>query len=622
MVTRNGEIIVQDFRGINVHDHNFNIDDSEAQIATNLVVSSGAVEVRGGFSLHSSLESEENGGISFLRPYYKRDGSAQLVFSHKNKYYFITAEDTTWTLIGEYGEEAENPYGYQFKNIFVFGSGKLGNKSYKYTNEPLSYTATTISFQNPSTIADSNSLIPIFPPGSYVSVTGSTSNDGIYLVDLSLGDLLFLNSDNTPLVDEAAGDEVTLSALGFSLVSTPANTDGDLRFFTQFGGKDIKYILGGGLETDEEEKNITTLFYTTDPDDWTSGGAGAIQIGPSDGEDFTGVIQNNNLIAYKEGSKRYLDSFYEENDGNFQLREFGADLSSGSVNHESLVVIDGDVVAMVGRGRSIEGYGLEGTASGNARPKQYATNINPILDNLTWQKNIIKSVRGHFFDRKLFYSAPFNSSSFNNILLVGDWDSLTRNAQPSWTTWAKPIKGMATFRDENNIDQFYLASSNEPKIYRYDSAIYDDNGEGYRRQWKSKKFTLGRRSEYGKANMIIIEGFMRLITEFKLTVYADGKPQSWKVNKNQIIQSEGGGGYIGDNYIGDNYIGGNSSPSDKFRYQAIAFIPNQQRYTKNIEIEIENFEPGQYWSLDYLSINEQIDIKNIPARHKNLTNFQ
>ena len=79
--TKQGEIIVQDFRGINVHDNAFIIDDSEAQLATNVVVTNGAVEVRGGFEIHAQ-DLTRTGGIPMMTPFYKRDGTAQLVFAN------------------------------------------------------------------------------------------------------------------------------------------------------------------------------------------------------------------------------------------------------------------------------------------------------------------------------------------------------------------------------------------------------------------------------------------------------------------------------------------------------------------------------------------------------------
>lgn len=537
MITRDGEIIVDNFSGLNVKGNPLVIDDSEAQIAHNVVISNGAVECRGGFEQHST--KDVTGGISMMSNYYKRDGTAQLVFANDDDYYYITPSNTTWQTIGDYGTAVANPSAFQYKDVLVFGTGSTSNTPKKWN--------------------------------------GAT----------------------------------------FSNITTPASVNGDLRFYTQFAGKDIRYIVGAGISADDATDNITALYYTDDPDNWGAGGV--VQIGPQDGQDITGLIQNNNLVVYKEKAKHYWDSFYEESSGNFAIREFGVDRTSGSANHETLVTVDGDVVALVGKGRSIEGYGLEGTAQGNAKPKQYGTFINPLLNSLNWQKSIISKARGIFWDRKLFYSVPYLSSQLNNLLLVGDWDSPTRNMQPSWVTWSKNIGSMAIFRDENGEDQIYFGDALEPVIYRYNPVIYSDNGRGYTRKWRSKKFSLGRQTIYNDALKIVIEGYMRINTEFILTAIVDGSSQSWLINSNQLISAGGGGGgYIGDHYVGDEHVGGNGSDTDKFRYQAIAEIPNALRYCKNIEIEITNSEAGQYWSLDYLSINEKSNFDNVPANHKNL----
>lgn len=618
MVTKNGEIIVNQFRGINVNDNAFNTADEECREATNLLVTNGAVEVRGGFSLHSSYEDSES-GVPYMCPYYKRDGTVQLVFANSNNYYYITPDDTTWTLIGSYGTEVVNPTIFQYKDVIIFGTGKIGNKSFKYDAVVTTYTASTIAFvdSNPDTITDSANGLGSFRVGDIVIVSGSASNDGQYTIATVAAGTITLKSYDS-LTAELAGASVTLRSTGMSLQTTPVDTTGDLRFFAHYGGQDVKYLMGGGLEKDDASANITSMFYTPDPNNWSDSNAGVLQVGPSDGQDLTGIIQNNNLIAYKEKSKRYYADFYQQDAGVFALRESGADNSSGGVNHESLLVIDGDIVTLTEKGKSIEGYGLEGTSQGNGRPKQYATNINPILNRLNWQKSIMKKAQGKFFDRRAHFAAPFQSSQFNNLFLVGDFDSPTANGQPSWTTWGKSIQGMAVFRDSDGVDQFYLGDANLPIIYKYDPMAYSDNGSGYTRRWKSKKFSLGRQTSYDDAMHVIIEGYIVLGTEFYLKIDVDGKTQIYKINKNQLINASGGGGYIGDNYIGDEIIAGNSVASNKYRYQAICQIPNSMRYCKNIEITIYNSAAGQYWSMDYLSINEQINLDDLPDSSKSV----
>lgn len=538
MITKNGEIIVNNFRGINVKDNAFNVDDSECQIATNVLVNNGAVEVRGGLDLHSQ-NNALTGGVSLLYPYYKRDGTAQLIIGNDDDYYYITPANTTWQTIGDYGTAVNNPTAFQYKDLILFGTGSTSNTPKKW------------------------------------------------------------------------------NGTSFTNITTPASANGDLGFYTQFVGKDIRYVMGAGVTANNSTDNITALYYTPEPDNWGAGGV--VQVGPQDGQDITGIIQNNNLVVYKEGAKHNWDSFYEENSGAFAIREFGVDRTSGSVNHETLMTVDGDVIALVGKGRSIEGYGLEGTAQGNARPKQYATNINPILNSLNWQKSIIRGSKAVFFDRKAFISAPFLGSQFNNLVLVGDWDTPTRNMQPSWTTWGKNISSMAIFRDSNGESQLYLGDALQPKIYRYNPSIYSDNGFGYLRRWRSKKFSPAGRESWGDNILVIIAGYIASITEFTLSVIVDGQQQDYLISSDQLVDSSDGGGvHIGDRIIGEEIIGGESTGSDKYRYLAVAEVPNALRYAKNVEIEISNSSPGQYWSLDYLSINEKVNLENIPARHRNL----
>ena len=618
MVTRDGEIIVSNFRGINVKDNAFNIDDSNCREGTNLVVTDGAVQVRPGLDVFSS-NPDVTGGITMLTPYVKRDGTKQLVFANQNKYYFITPDDPTWMLIGTYGTEVDNPHAFQYKNVLLFGTGKVGNTQLKYDAVSTTYTANTIAFvdSNPDTITDSANGFGDFRAGDYIIVSGSVSNDGQYLIVAANASTLNLAGFES-ITPEAAGANITISSSGLSIVGNPANSISDVGFFTQFCGKDVRLVMAAGSSSDDPDNNSTTLYFASDPNDWTSTPAGAIPIGPSDGTDITGMVQKDNLVVYKNTSKHYMDSFYEELSGEFALREFGVDNSSGAPNHDSLVVIDGDIVTLVAKGRSIEGYGLDGTAQGNGRPKQYSTYINPILDQLNWNDTIIKRARGEFYDRKAFYACPFQASQFNNLLLVGDWDTPTQNAQPSWTTWGKSIGSMTKFRDDNSVERFYLGDANSPQIYILNPNQYSDNGSGYTRRWKSKKFSLGRQTDYNDAIQVIIEGFMTLGTEFFLKANVDGKTQTWKITKDQLINSANGGGYIGDHYIGDEIIGGNGVESNKFRYQAVCSIPNALRYCKNIEIEIYNSAPGQYWSMDYLSINEKINLENLPNSSKNV----
>ncbi len=407
----------------------------------------------------------------------------------------------------------------------------------------------------------------------------------------------------------------------FTDVTTPPDANADVRFFAKYQGQDIDYICAAGLGLDNPLNNSTTLYFTDDPDNWASAAAGFLLLGKSDGQEITGLANQNQLVAYKEKSKYYLSSFYEQNTGTFTLLVNGEDNSSGSPNHECLLEVDGDIFSFTQKGKSIEGFGLEGTASGLARPQQYATFINPIIDSANWRKEIITSLRSVKYDRFTLFSVPYLGSQTNNLTLWGDLDTPTRNGQPSWTTSNLRAGDLTLFEDENGQDDLYFGDALSPRIYKYTPRIYTDNGFEYTRIWRSKKWSLYSRPDWENMYTVIISGLIRTITELTLTVVIQGKVQKYIIDKEQIIEGSnpgGGGGFIGNLYIGGEYTGGNSVESDRYRFLACAAIPNALRYCNSVEVELRNSGKGQFWRMDYLSLNEEVNWENIPAKHKNL----
>lgn len=420
MAQKGDVVVLNDFRGINVEDQPFIIDDTNCQLAFNVIVQDKAVEIRGGYELFAE-DNTRTGGVTMMERFYQRDGTKQLVFANDGEYFYVTPSNQTWQSIGSMGATPTlNPTAFQYENILLFGTGEVGN---------------TTQYWDGTTLAN---------------------------------------------------------------VPTPPATD-DVRFFESYQGMDVRFLCAAGVTTDSAGDNITTLYYTPDPLDWATAPAGNLQVGPSDGQDITGLATQDQLVVYKEKSKYYLGSFYEENSGLFALRLFGQDNSSGAPTHETLIKEDGDIITITQKGKSIEGYGREGTAQGNARPKQYATYINPILNGLTWENDKMLAARSEKFDRYLLYSVPFNGSPTNNVTLFGYLDTPTDNTQPSWTTSNIRAGSWAVFQDEDGVDQLYFGDALQPRIYRYTPDLYSDNGFEYTRIWRSKRFNLNSRAdwEYG-----------------------------------------------------------------------------------------------------------------------------
>lgn len=86
--------------------------------------------------------------------------------------------------------------------------------------ETVVYTASTIAFNdaNPDTITDSASGMGNFENGQTIVVSGSTSNDGTYVINTAAAGTLTLQTADA-LTAEAAGDSVTIYAVTYPLAT-------------------------------------------------------------------------------------------------------------------------------------------------------------------------------------------------------------------------------------------------------------------------------------------------------------------------------------------------------------------------------------------------------------------
>jgi hypothetical protein len=87
------------------------------------------------------------------------------------------------------------------------------------------YTAATISFADtdPDTILDSANGFGSFQAGMYVKVSGSTSNDGYYVVNTAAAGTLTLQTADS-LTAEAAGDTVVITAASYPVATDYGRT--------------------------------------------------------------------------------------------------------------------------------------------------------------------------------------------------------------------------------------------------------------------------------------------------------------------------------------------------------------------------------------------------------------
>lgn len=88
------------------------------------------------------------------------------------------------------------------------------------TFNTLTYTASTIAFvdSGPDTITDSANGLASFQAGQTIVVSGSTSNDGVYVVDTAVAGTITLQASDS-LTAEIAGDSVTIYAASYPVAS-------------------------------------------------------------------------------------------------------------------------------------------------------------------------------------------------------------------------------------------------------------------------------------------------------------------------------------------------------------------------------------------------------------------
>jgi len=87
------------------------------------------------------------------------------------------------------------------------------------------YTASTIAFNdaNPDTITDSASGFGDFASGMMILVSGSASNDGVYVVSTAAAGTLTLDTSEA-LTAEAVGESVTITAMTYAVASNHGRT--------------------------------------------------------------------------------------------------------------------------------------------------------------------------------------------------------------------------------------------------------------------------------------------------------------------------------------------------------------------------------------------------------------
>lgn len=647
--------------GLNSSDAEHATADQYGTVDLNVVVGEGFVETRNGLTLFNQ-DLTKSGGITMMCPAYFRDGSKRLVFANDDDYYYLdntATSSTAWTLIGDYGTAINNPFATVYQNTVAFGTG-YENSSFKWSGKagdyaPAFLTGDTGAQSTAATwaaVTDGSFRITIngvaynvdginFTGVATMTNVASTIQAAIRALTLSTETVVWTNATHfvisssdttvtsaitvtstsggtvgTDISGAGASDwmdadtgngVVTSKSQNFSTVATPADASNDIRFFEYHQGSNIAYLLGGGDTRDDATKNNSTLFYTTNVDNWSSGGV--ISIGTNDGQSLTAVKSHGNILAYKDNSMYRLDVVYESNSGTNILRVLERFQDIGSVNHEVCQVALNDILSLSQR-HGVRGSGQVQTKLGGSGSRRMSTKIKPLLDLINW--SVAKSrARAIVWENKYFLAVPMNGSPTNNAVFVGHLDLVTDIGEIPWTLFSMNVGSFAIFQDSTGVERLMIGDSNSPKIYVYDPDSLTDNGANIISEFRTKKIDMGD-MEIDTSKFVVLAGQMSEPTEIKATVSVDGVEEIFVIKKEQIINNNS---LIWSHVIGSEIIGGNSSGAARPRWLAVLCLPDSQRNGAEFQIDVFSIGKGFYWRLDYLSINENLNYNLFAENH-------
>lgn len=599
-------------QGLNLLDPSHIIREFQARELNNATPTLGGFKSRYGYEVYNE-DTAKTGGITMLHGFNKSDGTKQLVFAHDDNYYHLplgAAKDDAWSSIGDYGTVSTKISAYTFADNVIFGTGIKGNKMKKWDGTTFSdittpasrvtVSDTTIAFvdSNPDTITDSNNGLANFQVGDVLEVSGSASNDGTYTIATVSAGTITLDAGDS-LSAEGAGASVTLTA------------NRDLSFYEFFQGQDFAALFGAG-----DPQNPSTLYYSQsdDPDVWSGGTAGAIDIAINDGFKITGLkAQGNQLIVYKEKNRYYISTFYESNTGVYGLKVSPfKDNAGGAITHETIHVIDnGDIVALASQSLGVQGIGKQQAPDGSLLPKEYSRDIRPLFEQINW--SIADLSRGIVYDDIVWLAVPFGKSATTNNYVFryhidrDAWDVIPNLAIACWEV----------FFDEDNNEVLYAGSADTAKIYKFNKNVFTDNGQKINTVFESGLINLGSVFDVEAMETVALKGFKQQGDELKLTITIDGVETTYKIDDTFIITNPDAGGYLSIDTLSSAYISSGGDASGNAEWMAIVLIPGSQSLGRETKIRLENTTKAAEWGCHWLSINEinATQAKRLPPKY-------
>jgi hypothetical protein len=244
------------------------------------------------------------------------------------------------------------------------------------------------------------------------------------------------------------------------------------------------------------------------------------------------------------------------------------------------------------------------------RPQSLSRLIDPSLEyaNKTYRRNAC----GKQWKQQYFLSIPYGTDAFNSRTFVYNLN---------WQSWMLRTGIYPTcfelFRNSDYKQELYFGNYFASELCKFNDS-YSYNGFGYKKSWKSKKFTHGDSNIMKVWKWIDITGSMDSSTEITLTIQVDNDQKQYRIDSTHL-EIDSFGEYIGDNFLGDAYLGGSEATESRFkRFRARIPVTSALREGYEMQLTVENDEAEQPFKIDFIGIEYDYKPREmIPARFIN-----
>lgn len=225
------------------------------------------------------------------------------------------------------------------------------------------------------------------------------------------------------------------------------------------------FLFIGG---DADYPNRVSWSDLGDPDDFTNGVTGYVDINPNDGDTLKGMnVLKDELIVFKRNRIWSLTGFGETT---FTVSDINEKITGyGTVSHRSIINVGNDLYYLSHVGGEPEFRSLLRTRYGTiVEGGTISDDIQGTMRTLEYSQ--LEHAASEFDGRRAYFSVPLSGSVSNNLILVYD------TVNKGWVKWTGLYASCFSKMDFGNVQSIYFGDSrNDSKVYIFDNST-NDNG--------------------------------------------------------------------------------------------------------------------------------------------------